>query len=351
MATTIIDNYYNILGLRNTASLEDIKRAYWAKAKVLHPDKNRKNDANEQFILLNEAYECLQNLKTGKVYNPSEKAYTAQPNGRWRYENWKTAEREKTRERARQYARMRYEEFIRTDYYKSITSLDIITSYLGFFMAIVVVLIFPVVAMLLFGMAGLGAGILINLIILPVTVRAIRDTPPLNNGTFAGSVLHIVRTKGFLMTSITLLNIFIILKFGFQTLISPLLLLIGYALAMTLVYLYCRLKSTQFKTNFYSFGLAPLVVNAMLVINFIFSFHPVQETYTFENDEQRVIKRREDDTQESTYIYLENSAYDEFPGIRTFLDYEEMRNANRITYTFKKGILGMRVMTDYQFSR
>lgn len=41
--------------------------------------------------------------------------------------------------------------------------------------------------------------------------------------------------------------------------------------------------------------------------------------------------------------------YDEYPGIRAFIDYESMQNMEIITYTFKNGCLGFRVMTDYEF--
>jgi len=54
--------------------------------------------------------------------------------------------------------------------------------------------------------------------------------------------------------------------------------------------------------------------------------------------------------QDGTYIYLENNAYSEYPGMRTFLDYEEMRNRKHVTYTFKSGLLGLRVMTDHEFN-
>jgi len=49
-------------------------------------------------------------------------------------------------------------------------------------------------------------------------------------------------------------------------------------------------------------------------------------------------------------FFLENNKYDEYPGVRIFLDYEEMRDKKHITYTFKEGILGLRVMTEYEFN-
>jgi hypothetical protein len=53
--------------------------------------------------------------------------------------------------------------------------------------------------------------------------------------------------------------------------------------------------------------------------------------------------------QKSTFIYLDDNTYSEFPGIRMFLDIDEMRNKNNIRYTFKNGLLGFRVMSDYEF--
>jgi curved DNA-binding protein CbpA len=52
-------DYYKILDLPRTASLDDIKRAYRNKAKVVHPDINNSPKANEVFAVVNEAYETL----------------------------------------------------------------------------------------------------------------------------------------------------------------------------------------------------------------------------------------------------------------------------------------------------
>lgn len=348
MTTITIDRYYKILGVQKNASLEDIKKAYRAKAKILHPDKNKSPDAHENFILLNEAYEYLQNLKTRKFYDQAKKAYTTQPKTKRPSENWKDTEREKARARAQQYAKMQYEEFIKTDFYKSVVSLDTIASHLGFFIALTVVVVVPIVATILYGVAGLAAGLLINFIALPITVSAIRSSPTLNMGEFSNSILHIVKTNGFIITTMTIVNVVIFLLFGFQTLIKPLLLIILFVFAIVIAYfLNLKHKSTdKFKLYFRTFGIAPLIVNSFFLTNYIFSSNPVKETYQFQNDMQATRRGQ----QEGTYIYLENDAYSEYPGVRTFLDYEEMRNRKHVTYTFKKGILGLRVMTDHEFN-
>lgn len=50
---------YEILGVERGASAEQIRRAYRAKAKALHPDVNRAKDAAELFARLQRAYELL----------------------------------------------------------------------------------------------------------------------------------------------------------------------------------------------------------------------------------------------------------------------------------------------------
>lgn len=52
-------DYYKILEIQRDANLEDIKKAYRNKAKLVHPDVNNSPKANEVFAVVNEAYEVL----------------------------------------------------------------------------------------------------------------------------------------------------------------------------------------------------------------------------------------------------------------------------------------------------
>lgn len=66
-------NYYDILGVKKNASLEDIKKSYRNLAKKYHPDKNPndKNESAEKFKEISEAYEILSDpLKRKKYDNP-----------------------------------------------------------------------------------------------------------------------------------------------------------------------------------------------------------------------------------------------------------------------------------------
>jgi molecular chaperone DnaJ len=70
VATTKRD-YYEVLGIAKTASIDDIKSAYRKLAKEYHPDMNP-NDrkaAEEKFKELSEAYEVLSDAKKRQVYD------------------------------------------------------------------------------------------------------------------------------------------------------------------------------------------------------------------------------------------------------------------------------------------
>ena len=65
-------DYYEVLGVSKTASDEEIKKAYRAKALQYHPDKNQGNTAAEEmFKKINEAYSVLSDSKKRADYDLS----------------------------------------------------------------------------------------------------------------------------------------------------------------------------------------------------------------------------------------------------------------------------------------
>ncbi|QMT98754.1 DnaJ domain-containing protein [Mycoplasma tullyi] len=64
MRPFVESNYYEILGVSETASKEDIKRAFRRLAREYHPDVNKAPDAEAKFKEINRAYSILSNETT-----------------------------------------------------------------------------------------------------------------------------------------------------------------------------------------------------------------------------------------------------------------------------------------------
>ncbi|XP_023263072.1 dnaJ homolog subfamily C member 4 [Seriola lalandi dorsalis] len=63
-------NYYDLLGVKSDATLEEIKKAFFDKSRKLHPDSDPSNPAlHGQFVELNKAYRVLSKEPSRKEYD------------------------------------------------------------------------------------------------------------------------------------------------------------------------------------------------------------------------------------------------------------------------------------------
>src|SRR5712692_3192339 len=70
MATTSKKDYYEILGVKKSASAEEIRKAFRKLARKYHPDVNPGDKAaEEKFKTLSEANDVLSDSKKRKIYD------------------------------------------------------------------------------------------------------------------------------------------------------------------------------------------------------------------------------------------------------------------------------------------
>lgn len=106
-------NYYQILGVSETVEHVEIKKAYRTLAKKYHPDRNTSEDASQKFIQIEEAYSCLINMRSRKIY---DQLLQDLRNGQRRKVQTKKEEhfkrnRKKARAQAQYHAKMNYQQY------------------------------------------------------------------------------------------------------------------------------------------------------------------------------------------------------------------------------------------------
>ena len=68
-ASIDLPNYYKVLGLKHSATLEEIRRAFHKLARLYHPDVTRDPDGPEKFMSISEAYAVLKSTKRRDEYD------------------------------------------------------------------------------------------------------------------------------------------------------------------------------------------------------------------------------------------------------------------------------------------
>jgi len=124
--------------------------------------------------------------------------------------------------------------------------------------------------------------------------------------------------------------------------------ILGLAIILTsVVRKQLRPEEAKDKQAFLNWCVAPGIISFLLLINFLFSYSPVQESYKFSRSREYVSSKHGGGGMRSnTLIHLKGDKYEDYAGLRIFWDESQLRGST-ITYTFEQGLLGIRVMSDW----
>lgn len=127
-----VSDYYQILGLHSGSSVDEIKKAYRKKARLYHPDINPDPEAKDIFISITEAYEFL--IANFDKLKTDEEAF------RQAMDDWRKYRQDRSRHKAKVYARASYNTFTNTKFYKTTRILDGTTIIISLIISIIVLI-------------------------------------------------------------------------------------------------------------------------------------------------------------------------------------------------------------------
>jgi len=344
ISATELQKSYEILGLSQDASVNEIKRAFREKAKKMHPDVNAGKHAHDQFVSIQKAYENLVDYKTGKLHLRYQ--------SRDPIENIKTEaelRREAFKRKYAEEARRKHEEYVNSDIYKIADALEVVFMHIylifGFFLflaiATVLVVIFKYIALLILGIAMFFG---IKPLLYFIKTSEEFDIPRL---------LHSIKYLGYsigalLLTFVVIINI-LLFRYAPKTLILYSELTISYLISMAVPFVLIRFLSKKFslfRHVFIPFCIGPIILSVLLMINYNFSSNPTTETYRFKRELQYDSQNK---LSPSDYIILEDNAYQDFHQIRDIPHEPRVFLKTKITYNFEEGLLGYRVVKGVSF--
>lgn len=322
--------HYQLLRVAEHASIDEIKKAYRARAKELHPDRNPSPEAQEQFVALTEAYEYILAERSGKY-----KQYVS-PFGQ--AEQAANLRRAEAKRKARAYAQMRYEEFEQSEAGQTINALNVLVDHFLFVFIAFILIAIPAMLISSFGFTGIIlSGFYVLALGKPIWTfgKRLFNFRDLKEAIFTLLQTHLIR-----IIILTAANVFVMVKIGLNTFLPiwsiPLILL-----CIALLWLLLNpMKQAGIEHTFTAWCLAPFVVSVLFAFNFYLSRNPQIEIYAFTNVQ---------DNRRTTLIELEDLAYADYAGIRLFPSLEPMFGHTRVAYQVEDGLLGIRVVKDYQF--
>lgn len=338
----MLSTYLNILGVSQNASEAELKKAYREKAKIYHPDVNKSPNAHEQFVLLTEAYEYIMMLRRNPQYSKTSSTSA----------NWTEDSRQKAREQASRAARMKYQEFMNSPYYKTMTQAFKLADY---FLYLVVLVVFLFLFFITFDSnSPFGASTIIFstfiIFIFYFLVKTIKTGPKMGLRDVWNASKIILFSQPILILGGIIINVIVHILYTFNAFIPDLYLLVMFLVSFAITYLYTKVKRTLSSRAkyFLFFAVSPAMVGLFFFLNTFVSIKTVEEKHLFQffiNE----IETKVEKNPETTLVELENDAFGYCTGVRYFSNYDQLIVSSGVRYQISTGLFGIRFIESYDF--
>lgn len=336
---------FQLLGLNSNATVFEIKKAYREKAKKLHPDKCADKDAAEKFIRITEAYEILIDYRQ-KGINPLD-IFKKRAN----YQKEQAAAREaEAKRKAKHAARMKYQQFLQSDYFKTNLYIDILVDHFVFLIAFFAFVILPFLLVREMGAFGFVPWSIVIAFTSPFLIKPLLNLKNFNLKDLWKAMYYIGKKKRVLGTLFFAGFMLIFFLVIFRTIIPHNLYFISLGVFMLISFLFTRrTKKTRYNKHpfFYSLLVAPFLFNSFFLVNYVVSFPVKSETYayTYESHIGRT-KSGGKDVYAIT-VYFENNEYEHCGMLRIF--YGGNYPGKKLELKISRGIFGLRVVKKFDF--
>lgn len=314
-------HYLAILGLASNATSNDVKIAYRKLAKQFHPDRNASADAHQKFIEITEAYEMLTRTSA-----PFEKVYQTV--------NHKEEMRKKAREKATQAARMKYEAFLKSDYYRYTSALSYVIDV--FILVFTLALTAFISSQFLVADNVTGAWVVVGVYVCCATlvIYIVTRNRKIQLRDYVNALRTFVGYQSTQQFICVLFSVVIFLSIGLLTLIPVDTILMSY-LTLILAGVVMNRYNVKGLRKLWPYAL-PTCFSCLLCINYIFSNSAKTVSYTTEH------------VYNSYVLHFTRNELAEFAGARFFFDQSVVYETHTINYSFEDGLFGIKVVKQRQ---
>lgn len=332
-------SYYKILGLPNGASKKEVKKAFRRKAMITHPDRNPNKNAQQEFYLVNQAYEILM----GEIPLPKStrtQSNKKSSNSSSEHEETLKTERELRRKRAQETLRKRNEAYRNSPQFKLDLAIGVILDQLGYLVGLLVMI--PIPFILFTGLVGVFIAILLTVLTYPFWYRAwVEKKPTLHPKHFWMAFKYVYIKTNFKYYFFGIVNGVLFLTVVLNTFVNLYYLYGLILLPIAVVLLSRRIKRfNNFETHkAIVVGVLPLIIHLFFLLNIMFS-HSERIEY------QRVKNPHQPDT---IVLEFDNDVYKNYQGIRCLME-KRKPTEHYVVLVVAEGFFGFNVLKTYAYS-